>query len=1633
VTRNLHNYLLFTLLLLSSNILLSQQISVDSSVGLQQLIEDNLVQNSCVDITNITSSINGTSNGLSSYAYFERGTSNFPFANGIMLSTGNASSGGNGLITPILSEGSSAWGTDPDLETALGITNTVNATSIEFDIVSISNQLQFNYLLASEEYFGINPCQFSDGFVFLIKETGNPGPYQNIALVPGSSTPVNTNTIHDEIFGVCPAQNDQYFDGYNIGDTNYNGRTTVLTAFATIVPYVQYHIKLIIADQTDGTFDSAVFIEGNSFKILDLGDDIVTCTSSTILNADIQNPLATYQWFFNNSTTPIPGENGSTLNVIQNGTYKVEVTVPLNNSNCIEEDEILVTLNTEEPINSITDYEQCDDVSGDSIEVFDLSTKSAELAANIPFTNYTFSYHYSDTDARSNINEITTPISNTSNPQTIYVRIDDLDSNCFAYTTFNLVVNTLPNSTPSILDVCDSDDTPDGFTVIDLTQKDDEITGGSTNLIVTYHYSQPDANSGINAIPNLYVNQNRPTDILYVRIINTQTGCISTTTLTVNVTVSPIINRDTQYLDACDRDLDGSAIFDLTERTNDILQGLGGVITTFYESYSDAQDGINQITDPANYQYDNPQSEPGFRTIFVRVEDATTGCASIVPLEIHTNLLLTGTDTGDFALCDNNDDTNDALSFNLFTVEAYIANDLPFPIIVTFYDSENDRDTDINPIPKNILYPVTVNKVLYIRIENTDSGCSEVADITLLVNPILVFNPATPLPYCDTDDDGIVSIDLHSLDETVTNGNTDFEVTYFPTLTDAENNTNQLPPFYSNTNAIETIFARIENIVTGCHSENSFQIEILVAPTTTQPSNIVVCDDDQDGFSIVNLDVKIDETVATRTGHNISIHNSFDDADTNSNPISNSELTAYNSNTQTLYIRVEDALSGTGCYAIEPLEIIVNTLPDFPVISNFQICQIGGNTADFLLSDKDSEILNGQTGKDVYYFADPAFTVLIDKNTPYQNTSTPQTIYVRVENISDPTCFGTSSFILQVSPDPVYNPIIDYLVCDDSSNDGKNLFDLDAKRNEIAQGSPDILNISFHLTQTAAENNTGALPNQYTNATNPQTLYVRIESNDSFCYLVEQLGINIIAAPDITTVSSPLVECDTDYDGFTVFNLETADFQILDRVQSDLIINYFENESDINPNDGLDNTNEITNPSNYISNSRVVYIKVANTLTGCYSVIPLQLNVNLPPPTNNVGTVEICDNDTNTFDLSEVDSMLVNNLTNVTITYHDTQIDAEINSNPLPYIYNYTSSNHTIFTRVADNANGCFYVSSFNLQINQNPIANTPQDLIDCDDDFDGILEFNLSVTASAILGVQNTSTHTITYYSDYANAETATNPLFYLYEATNADIIYARLENNITGCFDITQFSIFVNPLPIIPIDDIVPLCINNLPLIIDAYTGNPNDTYLWSTGETTSQIQLNSPSDFGNYYVTATTPNINSNDCSYTKLFSVIESEDANINFTTKVDFADPNSITVDISGIGDYVFILDDGEPQTSNIFENVTFGLHIITIRDLNGCKDVTTEVVVIDIPKFFTPNNDSYFDTWHIVGVTEIPGTIVYIYNRYGKLLKTLKHTSIGWDGTFNGENMPADDYWFVAKVIQNGSPFDIKGHFALKR
>jgi gliding motility-associated-like protein len=1603
-------------LCLITSIATAQQISVDNTVPVQQLIENSLIQG-CVEVSNISSPSNGSSIGLGSFGYFERDTSSFPFQNGIVLSTGNANSAGNGQNNAILNEGDDSWATDNDLENALGISNTVNATAIEFDFVSISNQVQFNYILASEEYFGNFPCQYSDGFAFLIRESGTGNPYVNIALVPGTTTPVNTNTVHDEIAGYCDASNGQYFEGYNLGDTNYNGRTTVLSATAAIQPNVQYQIKLVIADQTDENYDSAVFIEGSSFNAtVDLGQDVTTCASNVFLDGDIQNPDATYQWYFNN--TPIPSANQTTFNAEQTGNYRIVIEIPLAGGTCEIIDEIDITLSSTQSSEPISDYDICDDASNDGIETFNLSNKDAEVLASVPTSNYTITYHLSNLEAQNGLNAITNPIQNTTNPQIIYTRIEDITNGCLAFSTLNLIVNSKPEIIdPTPLVVCD-DQTTDGFTTIDLHQKDSEINNGQPNLIVTYHSSAADANNGSNALPMPYVNTNT-TEQVFVSVRNPQTDCLSTTTLEITVLDTPIINTDNQYLDACDTDHDGFANFDLTSIIPDVLEGLTDVTVTFHEEEEDALSGLNPIVDDTNYA----NIESNEQIVFIRVENNATGCASVTPIEIHTNLLLTATHITEISACDiDNDGVED---FSFAEIEASIVHELE-DITIQFYETEDDRTNGVNAIDPSVAYPNQSNpQVIYLTL--TSPTCTDQAQIELFLYPVVEFESIIGISVCDEDQDGFTTTDLSSIDASVTLGEEGYSVSYFLTEQDAIENTNVLPNFYTNTTNPFTLYPRISLDETGCSSTNSFEVEVLLAPEATEPEGIIICDADRDAMSIINLDSKISEVVTSTDNRTITFHNSLADANLGSNAIINTSN--YEAQTETIYIRIEN--NTTGCHSVEELSILINALPYIGNLANhideYNICENESDgVANFIFQTKDAEALDGQMGKNVTYYLNETDAInkinAINKTSNYQNISNPQTIFVRVDNITDEACFTTSSFTIEVGTNPQYNQPVNWFACSEVSNSDSVSFDFSTKVDEITDGNSDIEEVTFYLTENDAINSTNQLPLQYENTTNPQEIFVQID-NGTICNSITSFVLNVIPAPNVSP-ADPIIQCDDNNDGFLSFDITDVEENILDVRLDDIVINYYGSFED-----SESNINEITNPENYTntSNPQTVYIKVTNTISNCYVSVPIELIVNEPPVINNFVTYNICanDNDTSSVDLTEINTVAVDDSLNILFSYFSNENDAITNTNALDTNYIYQSNFETLYLRTEFSTTECYSYYQFNLNVNPLPLANQPNDLMACDDDTDGILEFDLSQQNSSILNGQSPTLFTLTYHNSLLQAEEGNSAIETNYMAFDGEIVFARVENNSTGCFNITQFEIFVNPLPIIDIEDQV-ICLDNLPLLVSANTNITTDQYLWSTGETIPEIEI---TETGAYWVTITTQF----GCESTKHFGVTESSAATIEVTEIVDFSDPNNITVTISGIGNYLYQLDDMEPQESNHFENVAMGYHTVTIIDLNGCANVTKEVLVIDIPKFFSPNSDGDFDTWHIVGVETLPGTIIHIFDRYGKLIKKLGSNTPGWDGNFNGLKLPASDYWFVADVKRGNISFEVKGHFTLRR
>jgi gliding motility-associated-like protein len=592
--------------------------------------------------------------------------------------------------------------------------------------------------------------------------------------------------------------------------------------------------------------------------------------------------------------------------------------------------------------------------------------------------------------------------------------------------------------------------------------------------------------------------------------------------------------------------------------------------------------------------------------------------------------------------------------------------------------------------------------------------------------------------------------------------------------------------------------------------------------------------------------------------------------------------------------------------------------------------------------------------------------------------------------------------------------------CDDDSNNGIASFDIASQTNTIlGDQSPDEFSVTYHVGTTDATNGENALDPLFTGS-DGQVIWARVENNATGCFSLTDFTLIVNPHPFMLP---PLVECDLNYDGITTFNLTDTENDLFVTPNPDNIITYFESLEDLQSD-----TDPILNKENYINvtNPQTIYIKVYNTVADCFSYVPLELDVSLPPAINEFEVFDICENDTNSFDLTRINDVITNNAFNVLFSYYKSETDAIANENSIDTNYTYTSTNDIIYARVTYSTTQCYFVYPFELNVNPLPTANQPQDLIACDDDFDGLMEFDLTQQTSTILGNQNPNNFRVTYYNDTLLGEEgieAINPNPYI--AFNGEIITARVENIITGCYNLVTFSTIINPRPFVNIPDQV-VCLDNLPLVVTAETFTNSDTYLWSTNATTPEIEI---TEIGTYSVTVTSEF----GCVTTSTFNVIESESATIDLTETVDFSDPNNIVITISGIGNYLYILDDGEPQESNVFENVALGYHTITIIDLNGCAEVTKEVLVIDAPKFFTPNNDAQNDTWHIIGIETLPGSIIYVFDRYGKLLKQLDSTTPGWDGRYNGNNMPASDYWFLAEIRQGNLAFEVRGHFTLRR
>ncbi|WP_294818671.1 T9SS type B sorting domain-containing protein [uncultured Flavobacterium sp.] len=343
--------------------------------------------------------------------------------------------------------------------------------------------------------------------------------------------------------------------------------------------------------------------------------------------------------------------------------------------------------------------------------------------------------------------------------------------------------------------------------------------------------------------------------------------------------------------------------------------------------------------------------------------------------------------------------------------------------------------------------------------------------------------------------------------------------------------------------------------------------------------------------------------------------------------------------------------------------------------------------------------------------------------------------------------------------------------------------------------------------------------------------------------------------------------------------------------------------------------------------------------------------------------------------------------------------------------------------RVADPC-GNFKTEIFNVaDLPSLVTATQPDDLHLCDTDGNGTEPFDLNQQSSAILSGQDPVLVALTYHSSQADADSGAAPLAGTIESGTATI-YARLVyGNNTACIATTSFTINVHQAPVLLMQDTWTVCEGEE---IEVVADSGFDSYMWSGGEGTQSIRV---SENGSHTVTVT----NQYGCETEKTISVVVSPLPVVSHIEIGDWTDnDNTISVIMQNpsSGSFEYSLDGVHYQASPVFSGLIPGPYVVYVRDEFECGLVALPAFVLSYPKFFTPNGDGINETWRIRFSVMEPEMLVYIYDRFGKLITGFGADSTGWDGTLNGTPLPATDYWFVVKR-QNGE--EMKGHFSMIR
>jgi large repetitive protein len=1199
----------------------------------------------------------------------------------------------------------------------------------------------------------------------------------------------------------------------------------------------------------------------------------------------------------------------------------------------------------------------------------------------------------------------------------------------------DLIITVVPRPTaivPTGLTTCAINDagTPAGLQgIFDLTGAIAEAIGSQTNVAGLVFETEDDANwpGSVNAIadPADYHNNGGASQTVWIRLYSTLVdACFSVVPLQLTVNPRPIAVDPIgpyQICDNGDSDVDGIGVFDLTTYEDIVLGTLDPTLhtVTYYESVAAITSGQPAIPSPALYI--SPST-----TVYIKVTINATGCYDIVPLELIVNPLPVVVDPTPYTLCDEVTLNDEVEVFDLTSkIEEIMATavDGAEGVTATFYHTLTDAIDMTNVITNPTTYSNTsAVEAIYVRITDNETGCYRIVLLDIRVEPLPQLTQPTPdtLITCSTNSDGYGIFDLNEIADEMINGGPSITVEFYQTLLNAQNDLNPIAvwnPYTTNNAMTDFLYVVATNNITGCRSiVYTLTLTVNPAPVDVQLEDITQCDDiDNDGADNLML---------------------FD-------------------------LTVQDA------------EILD---------------QLGAVPADYIIHyfTQENYAIDG-----LPRITNPATFIGTDD----------QPIWVRIENPAT-ECFIVVSFELHINqPQAIIHPA-NLVVCEDTlPNNGLTIIDLTVKDDEILTpfgiGEGNVVQYFTDAARTVLIPD----PTQFTNTVNPQTVYVLVTTPQG-CISKTTLTVVVKPLPNPDTTPDTLITCDnvTIGDGQEPFNLNDANADILDGDSQSVLV-YFATLADAENNvNAITTPAAYINPVPWddVVYARVTLTGSQTGDPGCYQIVTLALHVDpLPPIFDSTGVVPryaICNDPTTGFETFN----LIGHVSDILVAAGEDPLNYDIKfylnhaayvaGTPLPLVYtNVTPGVQTITVVAINNTTDCKIETTLTLYAEQAAIANVIDDagnnpIVECDYDGtnDGFTEFDLTPAGTEALGTQSPTQFSVEYYlteaaaneGDTTSADYIATPAAFTNTVYLTQTIWVRITNTATfsPCYAVTSFDIRVSLLPepaISSDDNDDTICVDfetgavEKPVYLHADNTDPLvDTYQWQLNGVDipgATSQDYTAVEEGLYTVFTT----NADGCISDPIsaFEVFLSGPASplpnsTGYVISNAFGDNQTITVLAQGFGEYQYSLAPEDPdgtslptgpwQNSNVFTNVPQGYFTIYVRDvntmeLNPCSMLELHgVSVIDYPKFFTPNGDGINDYWNIVGLITHPEARIFIFDRYGKLVKQLSPLSRtdmnqGWDGTFNGNPLPADDYWFRVEFLENGNERTFKAHFTLKR